>query len=156
MNKAHKKGVMRKHQVTKNPRRQNKNNISSESKSTISKNPSQIQSTNIKHEQNQPIKSSVSNNQIDVVPILTFKTNPKISKTNLIFPASEKTIYYHIGNNEYSSQLQVMFRKIFGLNETNVSTGMILTSEQKNNLIDFISQELYQCNYHNISLLMLI
>ena len=41
--------------------------------------------------------------------IMTFKTNPIISKTNLIFPSAEKTIYCHIGNNDYSPQLQVMF-----------------------------------------------
>ena len=53
-----------------------------------------------------------------------------ISKTNLIFPSAGKMIYYHIRNNEYSLKLQVMFQRIFGLNETNVSTGMISTSEQ--------------------------
>ena len=71
------------------------------------------------------------------------KTNPIISKTNLIFPSADKMIYCHIRNKEHSSKLQVMFCRIFGLNETNVSIGMILTSEQKIFLIDFISQELY-------------
>ena len=61
-----------------------------------------------------------------------FKTNSTISKTNLIYPSADKTIYCHIGNNEYSSQLQVMFQRTFGLNETNASTEMILTSEIKN------------------------
>ena len=43
-----------------------------------------------------------------------------------------------------------MFWRIFGLNESNVSTGIILTSEQKMNLTDFISKELYHSKYHNI------
>ena len=43
-----------------------------------------------------------------------------------------------------------MFQRIFGLNETNVSIEIILTSEQKKNLIEFISQKFYQCKYHEI------
>ena len=66
-----------------------------------------------------------SKKRVIVDEIFTFKTNPIISKTNLIFPSADKTIYWHIGNNEYSSKLQVMFQRLLGLNETDVSTGMI-------------------------------
>ena len=54
-----------------------------------------------------------------------------------------------IGNNKYLSQVQVMFRKIFGLNEINVAV-MILTPIQKKNRIKFVSQELCQCKYSDI------
>ena len=92
---------------------------------------------------NKIIKKESSKRRIIINEILPFKTNPIISKTNLIFPSSDKTICCHIRNNEYSSKLHVMFQSIFGLNELNVSTEMILTSEQKMNLIDFICKELY-------------
>ena len=78
-------------------------------------------------------------------------TSANVIQSDLFLsPISEQGPFCQIGCEKHCVGLRDMFRTVFGLKTNCVSSGVTLSSTQKNDLLDFISKEANGLSFNEI------
>ena len=89
--------------------------------------------------------SSSISNEIVIEKILT-----NIISSNM-FTSNSEAPFTQLGLEEHANEIRHLFRTIFGLNKTSISAGLTITASQKQNLLNFMSNDFHRKRFKDIA-----
>lgn len=96
-----------------------------------------------------PFTSSSSSSSSFSNEIVVEKTVKNVISSNMFTSNSEVSLC-QLGLEEHAKEIRHLFRTIFGLNPTSISSGITITASQKDNLLDFMSKEFHNKSFKDI------